>query len=425
MGIVSNGSFWIYDAEELRSQDPDWPTHEGWGEIMFAGGSQSYQSFVIPDEVRSISVCLIAGGGIGNLSPYTIQYSNEGPRGGGGGQLVYMNDIPVTPGDTYHITSPITGIPGTNRTLDYHGRVVGFGTSANIMLADLVALGGLNGDTYSEANGVYNLSGGGSYSIANAKTIIGISQTALDNADGGGVGGNGGQYGAGGAAGYSGNGGSGNNGSPTAPAANGNGGGGAAGLSAPQYDDGTQRPELYAMAGGGVFPFGEGASGVRKEGNQNTPIRFSLFQNESPLPYDLYLENRQYGLTRLEQSGSRPTTNLWPRYIADPRGGGYQTTIDARLNISLEHGFGFGTNGTNNSVHVGKTPSFGGTNIQGGFSPHHLWCARIVWPGNVRKFPSQHVYYVPNPGSTWAGIYDNLNGYVYSRDNLTTTGYSI
>ena len=421
MGIVSNGSFWIYDVEEIKAQDPNWPTHEGWGEIMFAGSGQSYQSFVIPDEVRSISVCLIAGGGIGNLSPYTIQYTNQGPRGGGGGQLVYMNDIPVTPGDTYYINSPTYGI---NRALNYHGQTVGFGTSANIMLADLVALGGLDGSTYVENVGGAD-GGGGGYSVANAKTIIGISQTALDNADGGGIGGGGGQYGAGGAAGYSGSGGSGTSNSVVANARDGNGGGGASGISAPQYNDGTQIPEEYAMAGGGVFPFGEGASGVRKVGNQRTPIRFSLSQGGPLLPYDPYLENRQYGLTRLTQSGSRPTTNLWPRYIADPRGSGYQTTIDARLNISLEHGFGFGTNGTTNTVQVGKTPSFGGTNILGGFNPHHLWCARIVWPGNARKFPSQHVYYVPNPGSTWSGIYDNLNGYVYSRNNLTTTEYSI
>jgi hypothetical protein len=420
MGIVSNGSFWIYDAEELRSQDPNWPTHEGWGEIMFAGGGQQVQSFVIPDEVRSISVCLIAGGGLG----YVPAYTSAGNTAGGGGQLVYMNDIPVTPGDTYYINTPYIGYANYLALYPYQGQIVGFGTSANIMLADLVALPGMDG-RYTGTGGNYyapesigateaGIGGGHPASVANAKTIVGISQTALDNADGGGLGGNGLQFGCGGAGGYTGNGG---NGAPSTQTAgsSGQGGGGSGGASSPPY------PEWFQSLGGGVFPFGQTTSGTIKTGNRTQPARFSIGQGPStPVPYNPSNAS-YYGNYGLSQSGSYPTS-AWPQYITDPRGSAYQNVIDPRVNIALEHGFGFGSNYNVNIADKGKTAATGGTNIN--FSPKDLWCARIVWPGNARKFPSQHVYYVPNPGSTWTGIYDNLNGYVYSRDDLITTGYS-
>ena len=417
MGIVSNGSFWIYDVEELRSQDPNWPTHEGWGEIMFTGQLQQVQSFVIPDEVRSISVCLIAGGGLG----YVPAYTSAGNTAGGGGQLVYMNDIPVTPGDTYYINTPYIGYANYLPLYPYQGQIVGFGTSANIMLADLVALPGMDG-RYTGTGGNYyapesigateaGIGGGHPASVANAKTIVGISQTALDNADGGGLGGNGMQFGAGGAGGYTGNGGDGAPNSQTS-GSSGQGGGGSGGASSPP------RSEELQTLGGGVFPFGQTTSGTPKSGNRTQPARFSL--NAGVQAYDP-INGSYYGNYGLSQSGSYPTS-AWPQYITDPRGSAYQNVIDPRVNIALEHGFGFGSNFNFNNAYKGKTAATGGTNIN--FSPKHLWCARIVWPGNARKFPSQHVYYVPNPGSTWTGIYQIPTGYVYSRDDLITTGYS-
>ena len=417
MGIVSNGSFWIYDAEELRSQDPNWPTHEGWGEIMFTGQSQQVQSFVIPDEVRSISVCLIAGGGIGYVPAYLT-----GPNTtGGGGQLVYMNDIPVTPGDTYYINTPYAGYANFLPLYPYQGQIVGFGTSANIMLADLVALPGMDGQIQGVGQSPSNIGtaergvgGGHPASVANAKTIVGISQTALDNADGGGLGGNGSFFGAGGAGGYTGNGGDGAPNSQTS-GFSGQGGGGSGGTSHPPY------PEWFQSLGGGVFPFGQTTSGTIKSGNRTQPARFSIGQGPStPVPYNPS-NAAYYGNYGLSQSGSYPTS-AWPQYITDPRGSAYQNNIDPIVNIALEHGFGFGSNFNVNVAHKGKTAATGGTNIN--FSPKDLWCARIVWPGNARKFPSQHVYYVPNPGSTWTGIYQIPTGYVYSRDDLITTGYS-
>ena len=165
-------------------------------------GQQAYTTaqstnWVCPVGVTSISVVVVGGGG------------NKGGNGwnGAGGGLGYLNNISVTPGNSYPI---VVGYGAT--TAQYNGATSSFNSP------DVVATGGAGG---------YNAPLGGTYS---GTGVLGGTGGQADSATGGG-----------GAAGYAGNGGSSLAG---APAGGGGGGGGTGNL-----------------GGGGVGILGQGASG--------------------------------------------------------------------------------------------------------------------------------------------------------------------
>lgn len=100
MGIVSNGSFWIYDVEELNNND-DWPTDYKIPGDYFYTISESLSTLeqdalTIPEEATDISVVAIGGGGYVN---YTTDL-----EAAGGGAIAWRNNYPVTPGQKIAIT---------------------------------------------------------------------------------------------------------------------------------------------------------------------------------------------------------------------------------------------------------------------------------------------------------------------------------
>ena len=416
MGIVSNGSFWIYDVEELRSQDPNWPTHNGWGEqIIYPDSSTTWQ---VPNDVSSISVVMIGGGGQGSLNPA----GNSSNTGGGGGQLVYLNDIPVTPGANIYFGY---------RSFPYGGQYDGGTGGSSPYMIDpsspdsntantlLMALGGGPGRFYGATNTRLdshgdraNVGGGSPESIASVGahfvSNFSISASAFTTTpDGGGAGGHGSNFGSGGAGGYSGKGG---NAATTVNVAaeNGTGGGGA----------GTQRyvSSREQHIGGGVFPFGTGLgnSGVAPyvpggspSSRTYSPSRFKMYGSNTASFSNTFFNNLplNHGFVHNLACGSFPT-DPWPQYSSK--------NFTYGTNPFFEYGWGGGQ--CHHQIHA----VLSNTNWTG--VAWYPGIIRIVWPGNVRKFPSQHVQYVPNIGSTFQYL-ENTNE--YSREDFIFTGYSL
>lgn len=208
-------------------------------------GEQTFTAngnFVVPNDVFTIEAVLVGGGG----GAARGANGSEQPGASGAG-LRWINDLPVTPGET--ITVEVgTGGPGNTAT--------GFGTSgkpsrllrgANILVE---AGAGSASGTLGAGGVVFGPSGG---------TGTATGDGPFGGTIGGGNGGAGGNTegtnngGGGGAGGYSGNGGPGvsNNATFLAGTNGGAGGGGAGGASS-----GTA-----AGNGGGVGIYGEGASG--------------------------------------------------------------------------------------------------------------------------------------------------------------------
>jgi subtilase family serine protease len=212
-------------------------------------------TWTCPAGVTSVSV-LAVGGGAGS-------YRDGG--GGGGGALAWVNDIPVTPGDTYTVVVGAAGASATsnNDTGDNLNTLPTAGGDSYFINSTTVrAGGGAIGNKNSNGGGG---GAGGSYTVA---SIYGTR--------GGGLGGTGGNYfdamggGGGGAGGYTGAGGNGGTGSLYAlcagsPGAGGGGGGGAA--NSRTYGNGNGTPS--GAGGGGVGILGKGTSGAGGVGFDN------------------------------------------------------------------------------------------------------------------------------------------------------------
>jgi hypothetical protein len=186
-------------------------------------------TFIVPAGVTKISAVLIGGGGAGGGSD-----GSSGGNGGGGGGLRYVNDFPVTPGQTLDVFVGGGGVGS--------GGVGGNGGNSSIT-GIATAFGGTGGASdYQQAVGAGGVGSGGS---------------------GGGTGGSGGKAtlttgaGGGGAAGYSGNGGTGGDATFGGLAGSGGGAGGGA------------APTASGSGGGGVEVFGQGSSGLLTNGAGN------------------------------------------------------------------------------------------------------------------------------------------------------------
>jgi len=189
-------------------------------------------TFIVPAGVTKISAVLIGGGGAGGGG----SNATGGGQGGGGGGLRYVNDFPVTPGQTLTVIVGAggnggTGVGGDGGDSSITGIVTAFGGKGGAAL--YTGTVGAGGDGSGGSGGATGGSGG----------------TATLNAGAGG----------GGAAGYSGNGGTGGNGSVTNGGVAGSGGG-AGGGGAPT-DSGS--------GGGGVGVLGQGTSGSLSNGVGN------------------------------------------------------------------------------------------------------------------------------------------------------------
>jgi hypothetical protein len=179
-------------------------------------------SFVVPEGVNTICAVLIGAGATG------------GGGGGAGGSLRWINDLPVTPGETLTV---------------FVGAGGGYGSTGPTTIkrgTDTLILASSNNTA-------------GSWTVpeaANPSTAVGAGP--FGGTVGGGNGGAGGgapaQAGGGGAGGYSGNGGAG--GANGSGGSAGSGGGGAGGNSNSANDN------FVGGAGGGTGIFGEGPSGT-------------------------------------------------------------------------------------------------------------------------------------------------------------------
>ena len=190
-------------------------------------------TFTVPAGVTKISAVLIGGGGAGGGSG-----GGSGGNGGGGGGLIYVNDFPVTPGQTLAVIVGAGGI------------AVSGGTGGNGGNSSITGIATAFGGT------------GGAF---DRDDPVGAGGTGGTGGSGGATGGSGGRAtlttgaGGGGAAGYSGNGGTGGNATAinggVAGSGGGAGGGGAEGAS--------------GSGGGGVGILGQGTSGSLSNGAGN------------------------------------------------------------------------------------------------------------------------------------------------------------
>jgi len=194
-------------------------------------------TFTVPAGVTKISAVLIGGGGAGG----GCDSGGSGGNGGGGGGLRYINDYPVTSGDTLDV---IVGVGG----VAVSGSNGGNGGDSSISISGVgiaTAFGGKGGT--SNYNDTVNAGVGGTGSN-------------ISGSIGGATGGSGGRAtnnsgaGGGGAAGYSGIGGTGGStfGTGSTGVGDAGSGGGAGGGGAP-FESGS--------GGGGTGVLGQGSSG--------------------------------------------------------------------------------------------------------------------------------------------------------------------
>lgn len=207
--------------------------------------TKGLSTFVVPDDVFFISAVCIGGGGAGAKGANGA----EQPGGGGGG-LRWINNLPVTPGESLNVfvgyggTAPaVRGTAGVAGTWSYIARgstilISGNGAAGASVWASGTVTGGIGGRGGFDASviGAVGITTGG----GNGGT--GGSSSGANNGGGGGAGG------------YSGNGGPGvNDGSAFVAGTNGGAGGGGAGGAT-----GTAN----GIGGGGVGINGEGTSGT-------------------------------------------------------------------------------------------------------------------------------------------------------------------
>ncbi|MDA3807996.1 MAG: hypothetical protein PF440_08815 [Thiomicrorhabdus sp.] len=200
------------------------------GEMVYIEGSYD---FVVPAGVYFIHTVALGAGG-GGYANTTYESS-----GAGGGALAWVNNIPVTPGETLKVIAGSGGSASNN--VNYMS--IGTGDDSTIHRGATMLCGAGGGGreaTHSDLGinpGGLVLVGSGGAGGAGRSNIL-----ATSHAQGGG--GAGGYSGAGGAAGV---------GDQTSVGANGSGGAGAGGANSTNY--------LIGQAGS-VSLFGEGASGV-------------------------------------------------------------------------------------------------------------------------------------------------------------------
>lgn len=143
-------------------------------------------AWVVPEGVTAVSVVAVGSGGRG--------YDN---RGGGGGELCYQNDIPVTPGATIaivvgdlHSQAPGGHHSSFDGTLVAHGGSDAFGSPAGWTVPG--GTGGTVGTCFNGGDGSNNSSSGGAAGYAG---IGGHARAGVAPQNGAGGGGGGGEFG--------------------------------------------------------------------------------------------------------------------------------------------------------------------------------------------------------------------------------------
>ena len=214
------------------------------GQIEYTTPDTYY--FTVPAGVTSISAVTVGGGGAGGQSAGSVYSAGAG----GGGGLSWLNNIPVTPGESLTVIVGSGGSGGSN----YIG-TSGGGTYIKRGTTQLLAaMGGSGGAGNNNTRPWYEWVGGNGGDG-------GVNVGAGYGGGNGGKGGNGAtnntnRAGGGGVGGYTGTGGAGGNAgaNPINLGSAGTGGGGGGGASSPGSP--------YSGGGGGVGLYGQGANGA-------------------------------------------------------------------------------------------------------------------------------------------------------------------
>lgn len=214
------------------------------GQVQYTTPDTYY--FTVPAGVTSISAVAVGGGGAGGQSAGSV--SSAGAGGGGG--LSWLNNIPVTPGESLTIIIGPRATGGSNY-IGTSGATTYIKRGSTELLAAMGGSGGVgNNGIRPWWEWVGGAGGAGGYNV-----------NAAYGGNYGGKGGNGAnsntnRAGGGGAGGYSGAGGAGGNGgaNPVNAGTAGTGGGGGGGASSPGNP--------YSGGGGGVGLYGQGTDGA-------------------------------------------------------------------------------------------------------------------------------------------------------------------
>ena len=285
-------------------------------------------TWICPAGVSSVSVVCVGGGGGGGYG------SGGGNCGGGGGALAYINNYPVTPGNTYTVVVGEGGKPQiiNNKTGPTFTSATDGGTSYFVSTSVCAAGGGQAGK--GNISGAVTPSNGGTV-LAGTGFSGGLSGGTFGGASnvGGGGGGAGGYSGAGGSTAHW----NGNTVSLTAVAPT--GGAGSYGAFYSQSGGATGG----CGGGGGVGLYGEGLSGTVPSVGSGTGGGGG--------------SNGQNGGTRISPSLQEATAGNGGMFGGGGGASSYSTTVSYATK---------GGEGGNGAV-------------------------RIVWPGDSRKFPSTDV----------------------------------
>lgn len=293
---------------------------------VFAIGSASYTTagtytWVAPAGITSASVVCVGGGGGGANGRYTNN------TGGGGGELRYVNNISVTPGNSYTVVVGASGVGGATSSIVGPTPTYNVGTAggqSSFNSTTVRANGGAGGTGATFAAG----GSGGTGSGAN-----GGAGGAPNSYGGGGGGGAGGYTAAGGAGGRQ----SGGTLSGATATGGGGGGGGAGGPNLGSFP--TQCCYTVDVGGGGGYGGGVGLYGAGANG------------------------------------GGGATNTIYDPGNAGTAGSG---------GSNQSYGGGGGGGNYTFDYFYQTTTAYSGDN--GG-----VGAVRIVWPGTVAQFPSTNV----------------------------------
>lgn len=297
------------------------------GQVEFTGPAGTY-TWIVPNGIWRVSAVVIGGGGGGHRR---TSAAAPGSGGGNGGDLCWVNDIPVIPGELYNIT-----IGAGGAVFQANGPNGGSGGETYITRvrdsAVMMSANGGGGGLASTTPPVQNGRGTGPGAVLSG--LVSASGSYLGGTSAS-VGTSGTGSGGGGTAGYSGDGGRGGRGTGSVtPSTNGSGGGGGGGAGSGSNGGG---------GGGGTFPYGQQSDGTAGATQAAGGFGFSGSGGS--------------WTTNTVAVGIAPS-NMWaPNYLGQM--GGLYGGGGGGLQVPTNGGAGYGARG----------------------------CARIIW-GPGRAFPS-------------------------------------
>jgi len=365
VNINNKYGFWLLKQyiSNGYTHDLPWfnPTYGavGLGNSTHGGnGTQITKTFTIPENVTSISVCVVGGGGGGGAGKNS---SGRYLGGGCGGGLAYRNNISVTPGDTITAVAGSGGSGGrvaqSSWATTSAGQAGGTGANSSITVGGTTttATGGA-GTSYAYFTGSFP-----NYSpvvYPTGTTGCGGPAGTYTGGGYGGLGGGGYGGGGGGGGGFSGQGGRGErwfgvttlDNTSNSVSTDGSGGGGGGGGIA-HYSGTTSKRDSKATAGGWGGGAGSYDSGIEPNGSS------SAYNISKRSYYTDGFSSYSHGQNGYPNNGLAASFNSLTAQIG-AGGGGAQVN-----NKSGSGAYTYGNNGMPGMV-------------------------LVIWPGSERQFPA-------------------------------------